>query len=638
MDEKVFILNVFKDHEGIRISGFERDEAQGPLRNYEKHSVNLKEIESKYKALSSLVNKVKISGDISSAELGALEKTGQSFYDDFLPLRIKNKLNDTEAQYIILDIDERLSYIPWEFFFDGKEFLSLRFIMGRIIRTENEPNVKHYAKEIPLPLKMLILFDPKGDLSKGTKNKKGVNEAEKIFRQISNKSDLVNIDIKCRNIDSSYVRENLRNYNIVHYGGHAEYNPKSPEESGWVLSDKKFKASDIKRLVGGRRDIPYLIFSNACRSGLIEQDSAEDYNSRLLGFAKSLLVSGIKHYIGTFWDIPNDVSSYFAAGFYSELTKGQSIGMALKNTRESFIEKFGKKNITWASYILYGDPTFKYFPTEEKIAEPKEESKEKISTRSTPIASAENAKEEEPNYNKTKKKVKKQKTITKQTQAILLSAAMLLACLAAYSHNNTRVQEQEIRLRQEALREVHKRNEADIESQKQNDVLRLINELETKSRVTKSGSKGKSSASLAFSGLKRKGAFYANTGKDDKVISEILKFIKETGKVKILERSEISKVLSELRLSGDGSGLVSPESRLKTGKIVSARFIMPVTSYWYSEGDFDLYLQIIDTETSIEVYSFKTRIKEATDISVVSRKIAHKIRREILSKCDTKES
>ena len=72
------------------------------------------------------------------------------------------------------------------------------------------------------------------------------------------------------------------------------------------------------------------------------------------------MLAGVKHYIGTFWEILDEPSSRFALECYKESLSGKTIGEAIQQARLTLIREYGEETIVWASYLLYGDPTFNY--------------------------------------------------------------------------------------------------------------------------------------------------------------------------------------------------------------------------------------------------------------------------------------
>ena len=85
----------------------------------------------------------------------------------------------------------------------------------------------------------------------------------------------------------------------------------------------------------------------------------KDYEKKIFDLANTFLHSGVTHYIGTFLEVLDSPSSNFAVEFYKAVSRDASVGEAVRIARERVIEHFGEKNIIWASYMLYGDPSYR---------------------------------------------------------------------------------------------------------------------------------------------------------------------------------------------------------------------------------------------------------------------------------------
>ena len=120
--------------------------------------------------------------------------------------------------------------------------------------------------------------------------------------------------------------------------------------------------------MAGGAPLPSLVFSNACHSGRTgEWHVDKGFEEQIFGLANAFLLSGVTHYIGTFWEILDSPGSTFAIEFYKALSKNVSVGEAVRTARKKLIVQFGEGNIIWASYMLYGDPTYKIIRMEKTI-------------------------------------------------------------------------------------------------------------------------------------------------------------------------------------------------------------------------------------------------------------------------------
>lgn len=358
---KVFHLELNLEGLELKISAYENvmgDEST--LRHYEKVSVDMTAVISRCRELVELLNKANRRGWIPRTVLANLREIGQILYDEMLTMAIKERLRNTTAATLILNLDDQLVHIPWELLYDGRQFLCLRFEMGRVVKTSQIFPVSH-SRALAIPLKMLILADPTGDLKgaygEGTQIRDFMDQ-NRTFTHVSLRSDHVSVDS---------IKGKLRNFDLIHFAGHADYHPQNADQSGWRLSESSLTTKDIVKMAG-TSTMPAMIFANACQSGRTEQWSlSESFENDIFGLANAFLLAGVKHYIGTFWEILDKQSSLFALEFYRHLFSDISIGKALHRARNAFIELYGEESIVWASYVLYGDPSYDYMAQLRKV-------------------------------------------------------------------------------------------------------------------------------------------------------------------------------------------------------------------------------------------------------------------------------
>jgi CHAT domain-containing protein len=360
------IIEASRENGYIKVSVYERSEGgERTLRPYEHIEVPWEQIETSRREVISLLNRANRRAKVTREILESLKKSGQVLFDLLVPSKAREKLSSTEARNLILYVDDKLVHIPWELLFDGRQFLCRRFAMGRIVRTRQAPTALS-SRTPKAPFKVLVVADPRGDLDASYR------EGIEIRNFLDEKRVIFHVDFKSHPVDVPFVKKNLRDYDIVHYAGHADYHSENPSESGWLLKDARLKASEISAM-GGLQPMPSLVFSNACQSGHSgEWRIGEEDEQQIFGRANAYLLSGVQHYIGTFWEILDEPSSHFAKLFYGSVSQGECVGEAVRKAREKLIEAHGEETIVWASYMLYGDPTFAFDPAEkeEKVEEP----------------------------------------------------------------------------------------------------------------------------------------------------------------------------------------------------------------------------------------------------------------------------
>lgn len=345
------ILEVISEKSKISLSLYMQGST---VHQYEDANFSFQEINSLCEEVTSLLNKANKKGEFSSGVCPELKKVGQVLYDQLLTNEIKYRLKNTKVDNLLVLIDEGLVQVPWELLYDGSQFLCLRFNMGRNVKTRQTLR-ESSERTMGSPVKMLILADPTNDL------KFARQEATLIEKELDKKRKIINVAKKVTNIDTQYLKRNLRDYDVVHFAGHADYDFRDSSNSGWKLIDGRFTANDIVNM-GTSTPLPSVVFSNSCRSAQTSEWLVDkDFENKIFGLANAFLLAGVRHYIGTFWEITDDFSLNFAKEFYYQVLQGCSIGEAVRRARLKIIKDYGEKTIVWSSYILYGDPTFSLF-------------------------------------------------------------------------------------------------------------------------------------------------------------------------------------------------------------------------------------------------------------------------------------
>jgi CHAT domain-containing protein len=117
--------------------------------------------------------------------------------------------------------------------------------------------------------------------------------------------------------------------------------------------------------IAGIRDLPPLIFFNACEAARVRRGRNGDDDAdptiknrveRNVGLAEAFLRGGAMHYLGTYWHVGDDAAKIFATGFYGRLIRGAPIGEAIYRARQEVIKSDRRD---WANYIHYGRPEYR---------------------------------------------------------------------------------------------------------------------------------------------------------------------------------------------------------------------------------------------------------------------------------------
>ncbi|MBN2831633.1 MAG: tetratricopeptide repeat protein [Candidatus Omnitrophica bacterium] len=351
-EEGALTLEIIREGDILKMSIYDHKDAVSTLRHYSQHKVDFSEIGRLCQEITLLLSRAGLN---DLALIRSLEKAAHALWEHLLTRTVKEKLQEKKNLNLLLEIDEELIFIPWELLFNGTNFLSLEFNIGRLVKTKSSPPVLSY-RSLGHIFKMLILANPTNDL------KSAYLEGVNIRNQFDRRRGDIRIDFKSTNIDRLYIKKNICDYDIVHFAGHCEYNYHNPKESGWVLSDGNFSIQDILRL-GSGLSLPALVFSNACHSAQLPKEIRVDgdYQKKSYSLAAAFLFSGVRHYIGSIRKIEDAASLLFAKEFYHHLTSGKSLGLSLRLARLKLARDYGNTALHWANYLLYGDPGFIMF-------------------------------------------------------------------------------------------------------------------------------------------------------------------------------------------------------------------------------------------------------------------------------------
>jgi len=154
-------------------------------------------------------------------------------------------------------------------------------------------------------------------------------------------------------------------YDLVHYAGHAFFDPVKPERSGILChGEVVLSGADL----AGLGNLPTLVFFNACEAGRIRRRRGAAGVSRAAsaaervrqiavgsGFAEAFMRGGVANFLSTYWPVGDLAAKVFADEFYGDLMKGAAVREAIQRGRRA-VRDSGSKD--WADYVFYGDPEF----------------------------------------------------------------------------------------------------------------------------------------------------------------------------------------------------------------------------------------------------------------------------------------
>jgi hypothetical protein len=169
-------------------------------------------------------------------------------------------------------------------------------------------------------------------------------------------SDLSGLLTSVGQVEQAFAAGQTRLY---HFSCHGNINTDDPDESKLKLEGGFLRPSQITGYARlGLSKARPLVFLNACHAGRIGFGL-----TRLGGWAERFLAAGASVFIGSQWEIRDELAARFAQEFYDRLWglgqfdgKPMPLGRAFYAARQA-IKQLDEANPTWLAYILYGDPT-----------------------------------------------------------------------------------------------------------------------------------------------------------------------------------------------------------------------------------------------------------------------------------------
>lgn len=344
-------LEVIWDGDKSRIALSGPTDHESVLTSYQLKTLAIDEVEAASAAIHRIVDDSNRAGSAGDSQTELVE-LGRKLFDLLIPPSIAAQIRDSTVEHLRLKLDDACVHLPWELMHDGSDFLCCRFSLGRTVRTQ-QPNP---PRRRPPPVEkatFLTLSNPTGDLPAATE------EASDLYARFQS-DPRIHFEWFNGHVPLKLFKGRLHQFDIVHYCGHSEWNSNCPDESGWVLSDGRFTAGDLIGTIGDGSAAPLLVFNNGCHGGATRSWSPA-HSGLSHGLANAFLLAGCNHYIGAVSEILDRSSRSFSVHFYGEVFAGHPIGRAMREARLRLREEMKGQNLTWAQYVLYGDPERRLF-------------------------------------------------------------------------------------------------------------------------------------------------------------------------------------------------------------------------------------------------------------------------------------
>lgn len=267
-------------------------------------------------------------------------------------------LEGTAGNHLVVVHDAEASRIPWETIcLDGK-FPALDGGMSRRYLASDLSVAKWLEQRRHDDwLDVLLVIDPTEDLAGA------VAEGARIEKLFTASQQVHLTVVRGKAATRARLRAEFAsgNYDMLHYAGHAYFDPSQTARSGIVCSDGNLTGAELVEL----GNLPSLVFFNACESArvrtLVKRESPlvsrniKERIERNSGLAEAFMRGGVANYIGTYWPVGDAPAETFATEFYQQILEGETISSALSKGRVE-VNKINSQD--WADYIFYGSIDF----------------------------------------------------------------------------------------------------------------------------------------------------------------------------------------------------------------------------------------------------------------------------------------
>ncbi|MCK4409511.1 MAG: CHAT domain-containing protein, partial [Candidatus Eisenbacteria sp.] len=255
---------------------------------------------------------------------------------------VADALVDLPGDHLQLGVQTELSGIPWELLVarTGGEYLWQLFSVTRQLR--DSAGVRPCPARRGGRCRLLLLANPAAGGS-GRELQAVEREAADLLELGATRPDLLRVVRKSPRSADELRQLLAEGFDVLHFAGHT--GNAMGLERGWVLADGN--PVSPAELFSNGVPAPTLVFANACNSNPSARGES------VADAARALMLAGVPAYLCTVAELHDAGSAAFSVAFYRAVLSGATLGSAVTAARTAL---FGRHPITWANYVLYGDP------------------------------------------------------------------------------------------------------------------------------------------------------------------------------------------------------------------------------------------------------------------------------------------
>ncbi|MGE0759405.1 MAG: CHAT domain-containing protein, partial [Pirellulaceae bacterium] len=294
--------------------------------------------------------------DSESLTFASLDSFGQEWTAAVLPPSIAAVLPKFQDRHLVVVHDADSSRLPWETMRLAKWSPARTAGLSHRYLADNLSVAKYLEqRRRDEQLHVLLIIDP-------TETLPGAESEARLIDTLLQQHPGFRVDtIRGQAGTRQKVLKAISSgeYDVLHYAGHAYFNPTTRSESGILCAHHEvLSGADLSRAA----HLPSLVFFNACESARVRQRRAKKTDADVdklkqmqVGFAEAMMRGGVANYVGTYWPVADAAAETFGVTFYGDILAGKSLGDAVLRARRTL---FGQRELDWADYVHYGDHRF----------------------------------------------------------------------------------------------------------------------------------------------------------------------------------------------------------------------------------------------------------------------------------------
>lgn len=237
--------------------------------------------------------------------------------------------------------------IPWEYLYDGDEFLALS---SRIYISRKPIGLKEISTiKSPQPLRLLVVVSSPIELQE-LNSEMEITIIQEVL-DTARRNGWLEIDF-LETATLSNLRSKIKHFqpHVLHYTGHGGRLPITNETflafegDDWKL--KPLFGDDLKRITADCESLQLIVLSGCMTAQTHNQDAFR-------GIGTSLLQDNLPAVLAMQYSILDKSGVEFARKFYEELSRGSRVTEAVKEARFRLYDLRGKDRADWGIPILY---------------------------------------------------------------------------------------------------------------------------------------------------------------------------------------------------------------------------------------------------------------------------------------------